>query len=263
MSGISDQLQEYMLDIFEARLGNDSEPDLCTGIPKLDKVLGVIQPGLYSIIGQPGAGKTALALQIGREAALGGYPVIYMTFSETPELLYLRNLSTLTNTNASQYLHGYKHPDDLLSFENNTTYRRAIKWLEFKRPSKALCPVGISELLEQTNKVYGAVPCLFVIDFYQAWLGHLKSRVSDCDPYTTLYRIQDIALRSEVPFLILSTEETNNPLQAISDVVMRVKGGIYTNTGSRYSTIAIEKHRYGKTDKVDLFLENGSFVDRK
>jgi circadian clock protein KaiC len=58
-----------------------------TGVPGLDKILrgGLARRRLYLIQGDPGVGKTTLALQFLLEGARLGEPVLYITLSETQE----------------------------------------------------------------------------------------------------------------------------------------------------------------------------------
>ena len=60
-----------------------------TGVPGLDDVLhgGLIEHRLYLIDGNPGAGKTTLALQFLREGIRAGERCLYITLSETREEL--------------------------------------------------------------------------------------------------------------------------------------------------------------------------------
>ncbi len=64
---------------------------LCsTGIPGLDTIIGGGLPAncLYVVQGEPGAGKTTLALQFLMEGAKRGEKVLYITFSETKRELF-------------------------------------------------------------------------------------------------------------------------------------------------------------------------------
>src|SRR4051794_11136041 len=60
-----------------------------TGVPGLDDILfgGFIPNRLYLVDGDPGAGKTTLALQYLLEGAKAGEKVLYVTLSETKEEL--------------------------------------------------------------------------------------------------------------------------------------------------------------------------------
>lgn len=62
-----------------------STPRLATGIPGLDEILhgGFIGGRLYLVDGEPGAGKTTLALQFLRQGVSEGEPCLYVTLGET------------------------------------------------------------------------------------------------------------------------------------------------------------------------------------
>src|SRR6185503_15382128 len=69
--------------------GSLSPPRLATGIEGLDDILegGFPAHRLYLIEGEPGTGKTTLALQFLMEGARLGEPSLYITLSETKEEL--------------------------------------------------------------------------------------------------------------------------------------------------------------------------------
>ena len=63
----------------------DAQLRLTTGSPGLDRILECGFPAnrLYLLEGDPGTGKTTLALQFLRKGASCGEPVLYVTLSET------------------------------------------------------------------------------------------------------------------------------------------------------------------------------------
>src|SRR5580700_2411773 len=67
----------------------DGEERISTGIPGLDNVLcgGVDAERLYLVQGEPGTGKTTLALQFLLCGAKDGERCLYITFSETRDEL--------------------------------------------------------------------------------------------------------------------------------------------------------------------------------
>ena len=69
---------------------------IATGIEELDKTLGGLQTGLHILAAQPGAGKTALALNIVRHCSRQGYPVVYASFDEVPERLLIKIIAAET-----------------------------------------------------------------------------------------------------------------------------------------------------------------------
>lgn len=72
---------EYLLDGFELdQLKRLNEPDIKTGLPKLDQTLGGgLYPALYVIGAISSLGKTALALQLADQIADQGQPVLFFS----------------------------------------------------------------------------------------------------------------------------------------------------------------------------------------
>ena len=70
----------------------DSRPRLTTGIAELDRVLGGgLVPGSVVLLGgEPGVGKSTLALQAAARIAAGGGRVLYVSGEESPEQIRLR-----------------------------------------------------------------------------------------------------------------------------------------------------------------------------
>ncbi len=73
----------------ESAAGGEAPPRLKTGGAGLDSVLKGGWPAnrLYLVEGNPGTGKTTLALQFLLEGVRRGEPVLYVTLSETKEEL--------------------------------------------------------------------------------------------------------------------------------------------------------------------------------
>ena len=73
----------------EPAAGGDAQSRLATGSAGLDDILegGFPANRLYLVEGNPGTGKTTLALQFLLEGVRRGEPVLYVTLSETKEEL--------------------------------------------------------------------------------------------------------------------------------------------------------------------------------
>src|SRR5688572_17655992 len=69
----------------------DAVPRLATGIGELDRVLGggIVPGSVVLLAGEPGVGKSTLALQLAA-GIQGGRPVLYVAGEESPEQVRLR-----------------------------------------------------------------------------------------------------------------------------------------------------------------------------
>jgi DNA repair protein RadA/Sms len=73
-----------------AEIDGESLPRLATGVPELDRVLGggLVPGSVVLLAGEPGVGKSTLALQLA--AGLAPAPVLYVSGEESPEQIRLR-----------------------------------------------------------------------------------------------------------------------------------------------------------------------------
>jgi circadian clock protein KaiC len=147
---------------------NGSQKKGSTGVAGLDNVLrgGLPLDRLYVIEGDPGSGKTTLALQFLLEGARHGEPVLYVTLSETAEELYevadshgwslegvnLLELDSLAERLQDDSEYTVYHPADV---ELGETTQRIRQEIERTRPTRVVLD-SVSELkiLSQTNARY-------------------------------------------------------------------------------------------------------------
>ncbi len=145
-----------------------THPQVTTGIPNLDYILrgGLPQHRLYVVEGDPGAGKTTLALQFLMEGARLGERCLYVTLSETAnelqevsashgwtldgvELLELDTLAERLHENANYTVY---HPADV---ELAETVKHIRSEVERVNPARVVLD-SVSELkiLSETNARY-------------------------------------------------------------------------------------------------------------
>jgi replicative DNA helicase len=138
-----------------------------TGIPKLDDLLGGLQPGLHLLAAEPGAGKTTLACQIASHAARQGYPVIFVTFEETPERLVFKVLCNLGNLNQKTYWEGIGDPEKVAQVMSaNAAALQPLKVVE--GTARLTVPMLKAKALAALAH-HKADRCLIVIDYLQKW----------------------------------------------------------------------------------------------
>ncbi|HEY3458744.1 MAG TPA: ATPase domain-containing protein [Bryobacteraceae bacterium] len=172
-----------------------------TGIAGLDNVLGGGLPSnrLYVVEGDPGSGKTTLALQFLREGVRLGQRVLYVTLSETLEELndvagshgwtlegiHLLELNTLSERIDEEANYTVYHPADV---ELADTIKRIRAEIERLSPERvALDSVSELKILSQTSARYRRE----ILGLKQFFAGR-KCTVLVLDDRTTLEREQQL-----------------------------------------------------------------------
>ncbi len=156
------------MDPNRAELTGSSSSRQTTGIIGLDDVLGGGLPSnrLYVVEGEPGSGKTTLALQFLREGVRLGQRTLYITLSETLEELSdvaashgwtldginLIGLNTLSERLEEEANYTVYHPSDV---ELGETVKRIRAEIERLNPERmALDSVSELKILSQTGARY-------------------------------------------------------------------------------------------------------------
>ncbi len=127
-----------------------------TGVPGLDEVLhgGLIRKRFYLIDGDPGAGKTTLALQYLLAGARAGESCLYVTLSETREELLAGAQSHDWSLDGIEIVELIPEDRDLTSGDELTMYhpseveltettRRVLETVERAKPTRA---VGVRDV---------------------------------------------------------------------------------------------------------------------
>lgn len=244
--GECSQLYNDLLQAHEAHK-TGRLPGLPTGIPALDDLLRGLRPGLILVGAVPGAGKTALALNVAVQTARDGGRVLFLTADESPERLALKAACIAGGLKISHFADGWKHPDELLSVLEDCPWLSKIEFTSGHR-------LNFDSLAARTD---GAA--LLVADYVQALAviagGTLEMRHA-VDALAT--QLRDIATRCRVPVLALSSlnragyEEPSlaslresGGLEFTADVVALLN---CLNPGDdvRELKLRVEKNRFGK-----------------
>ncbi len=131
---------------------------LSSGVPGLDEVLagGLTRDRLYLVEGEPGTGKTTLALQFLNEGARQGEPVLYITLAETAvelqsvaqshgwtmEGIHIEEILPNENVLDPEQQYSIFHPSEI---ELGTTIQRIVAAIERHQPRRVVLD-SLSEL---------------------------------------------------------------------------------------------------------------------
>src|SRR5579871_3749086 len=155
-------------DTLETECAADRWPKQATGITGLDEILGGGLPSnrLYVVEGDPGSGKTTLALQFLLEGSRQGQKCLYITLSETLEELHdvaashgwsldglhLLELDSIAERLAEEANYTVFHASDV---ELGETVKRIRNEVERINPARvALDSVSELKILSQTSVRY-------------------------------------------------------------------------------------------------------------
>jgi replicative DNA helicase len=261
------------LNALEARQKNKSRlSGIPTGFPALDHLTcGLQASDLIILAARPSMGKTALALNIARSAAVeADVPVAVFSLEMSKEQLSMRMLCAESRVNSARLRDGLLDTDDWISLHhaagvlgNAPIYfddSPDIRVLEIKSKARRL----------KKNKGLG----LIIIDYLQLMEAQHKSERRDLEISEISRSLKSLAKELNIPVIALSQlnrrlESRDNKKPQLSDlresgaieqdadlVLLIYRDEVYhpepDNPNIGKAEIILSKHRNGPTGKVDL-----------
>lgn len=208
-----------------------------SGLSELDEALGgCFAVGAHVVHGQPGAGKSAFALQV---AATCGCPCLYVSCEMTPLELLVRHTARVTGTFMGRLKSGELAPGDSL---------RLVKEAATSAPLLCLvdatqAPAPPSYLLDCARIARGEDKhFMIIVDSLHSWAEGLGREIGGASEYellnAALLALRTLAHRLECPILVVS-ERNRESMNG---------GGLSAGAGSR-------KIEYGAETVLDLSRE--------
>jgi replicative DNA helicase len=190
-----------------------------TRIPMLDDALGgALQPGLHALHASPGAGKTALGLQV---AATCGFPALFVTCEMAPLELLRRITARVTETFLGRLKSGEYDPSKVVGLAQ--TACAAAPDLALMDATTASATAD--HILMVARAIRGdARSVLVVVDSLQSWSSAAFSEYTEYDRLATgLADLRIVAQQLAAPVLMIS-ERNRASMQ---------KGGLSAGAGHR------------------------------
>jgi replicative DNA helicase len=205
---------EYNIDALEERQGNRS---LVTGVPtgfkEFDhKTSGLQKSDLIIVAARPGMGKTAFALNIARNAALGPEtPVAIFSLEMSREQLSMRMLSSEARLDSTRLRSGFISQDHWLQItEAAGTLSNAPVFID-DTPTLTAMEVRAKARRLKLDKNIGLV----IIDYLQLMQGRRSAERRDLEISEISRSLKALAKELNIPVLALS--QLNRMLEQRSD----------------------------------------------
>ena len=239
---------DYAERTFEAR--QEGKPlGICTRFPTVDKLLGgAFLPGLHSIQGGPGVGKTAFGLQI---AATCGFPALFVTCEMSPLELLRRITSRVTDTYLGRLKTGELTPEhshqlvtrainacpDLVIVDSTRGYISAFA------PESDHNQVNIYDLAD-TNRGRSE-HVLVVVDSIHSWTDASPSMLTEYERLNAgLSSLRALAANLDAPVLCIA-ERNRAGME---------RGGVSAGAGTR-------KIEYGAESVIEINRDSDNTPD--
>jgi replicative DNA helicase len=179
-----------------------------TRLAGLDEALGgYLSPGVHILQAAPGAGKTAMALQVASDCV---YPCLYVTSEMGMLELFRRLVARQTNTFLGRLKSGEMSANDALNLANATIEK--LPHLVFMDATQAYAsPVVINDVAVAMKSRFKTDHVLIVLDSLQIWAKSARrvstemASASEYDLITSgLDAISGVATKLQCPILAVS-----------------------------------------------------------
>jgi len=272
---IKDELEKAFERIDLLQKGGHKLRGVATGFPRLDSILGGLQKSDMVVLGaRPSLGKTSLALDIARNAALRGTPVGIFSLEMSKDQLVDRLIAAestvdLWKIRTGRLSSGGEINDFTLLHDALSRLAEAPLYID-DTPSLTTLQIRTKARRLMTEANLG----LLIIDYLQL-INPLSNYNNPVQQYTEISRsIKALARELEIPVLVVSqlsrgVEQRTPPIPKMSD--LRETGSIEqdsdvvlllyredkykkNSTNPNVTDVIIAKHRNGPIGKVELYF---------
>lgn len=263
---------DFLTDQFTNYATNFEQNIIKTGIKGLDENVIFSTSTLNGILGQPGSGKTTMALNYLRNTSLAGIPSMFFSLDMGAPLVYAKLVQKAT---------GYSFKKSLELYRTNPKERERISQIiktEYKNVGfNFKAGLTVTDMLNAVNKqveLTGIKPKLIVIDYLENIAGPYSDATANAGLIAN--QLKDLANETETCVTLLlqtqkhSTPDVSDPLlsmkqikgssvieQACSTVLTLWREGYNPNTveDDNYISFAVVKNRFGPLWQGDFSWE--------
>jgi len=205
---------ESNIDVLEERQGNRAlVTGVATGFTKFDELTAGLQKSdLVILAGRPGMGKTALALNIAKNAAVdANIPVAIFSLEMSKEQLSLRMLSSEARIDSSRLRRGFISQDDWIKITDSAGVLSQSPIFIDDSPNITALEIRAKSRRLKMEKNIG----LIVIDYLQLMKSRASAERRDLEISEISRSLKALAKELNLPVIALS--QLNRKLEERSD----------------------------------------------
>jgi len=205
---------EINIDLLEERQGNRAlVTGVASGFTKLDELTAGFQKSdLIILAGRPGMGKTALALNIAKNAAMdSNIPVAIFSLEMSKEQLSLRMLSSEARIDSSRLRRGFISQDDWIKITDSAGVLSQAPIFIDDSPNITALEIRAKSRRLKMEKDIG----LIIIDYLQLMRSRVSAERRDLEISEISRSLKALAKELDLPVVALS--QLNRKLEERSD----------------------------------------------
>lgn len=192
-----------------------------TGVYEIDKNINLCTSTLNGLLGQPGAGKTSMALQFLKNTSKSNVPSMLFSMDMGEPIIYAKMIQNQTGHNFDDVMKLFKEAPDKaekIAIDTNEVYKRV--GMNFK---SGLTVKDIKESIQTQNEQNGVgnEVKLVVIDYLECIAGPYSDSTANTGFIAN--QLKDVANELQVCILLLlQTQKHSTP--DVSDPLLSLKG---------------------------------------
>lgn len=243
-----------------------------TGINELDENVMFSTSTLNGLLGQPGSGKTTMALNFLLNTSLNGIPSVFLSLDMGAPIVYAKLVQKATGYSFKKALELFRtDPVKARSIANDIKSNYKNVGFNFK---SGLTVSDIKTVIQKQSETSGLQPRLLVIDYLECLAGPYSDATANAALIAN--QLKDLANEEEISILLLlqtqkhSTPDISDPLlsmkqikgssvieQACSTVVTLWREGYNPRyiDDDKYISFAVVKNRFGSLWQGDFSWE--------
>jgi KaiC/GvpD/RAD55 family RecA-like ATPase len=261
---LTNQFSDYAIN-FEQNI-------IKTGITELDENVMFSTSTLNGLLGQPGSGKTTMALNFLLNTSLNGIPSIFLSLDMGAPIVYAKLVQKATGYTFKKALELFRtNPQKAKEIANGIKHEYRNVGFNFK---SGLTVSDIGQIISRHTETTGNKPRLLVIDYLECLAGPYSDATANAALIAN--QLKDLANQEELSILLLlqtqkhSTPDISDPLlsmkqikgssvieQACSTVVTLWREGYNPRfiDDDKYISFAVVKNRFGSLWQGDFSWE--------